>query len=109
MSSIPAEDTQKLSKTQVQSLVPLSAPDAVCPSSTPTGNETFVPLSLSEQICAIALIEAYLTEWIGGDVHYLACRRAIDRSIGMGVNEQNAFEIVAKFASYRKNPAPGFM
>jgi hypothetical protein len=109
MSSTPVESTTKLSKTQPQNLAPHSAQVAVCPSSTQTENETFVPLSISQQICAVALIECYLTEMIGGDTHYMAAVRAIDRAQTFGVSDEKARETIAGFMKFRKNPMPGFL
>lgn len=94
--------------TEQTSLQP-SAPGAVCHSLTQTESTTFTPLDVTSQIVLVAIIQAYLSEMIGGDTHWLAMHRGIDIAVKMGVPEDEAVELANKLIKYHRNPMPGFM
>ena len=92
-----------------QTSLPLSEPVAVCHSLTQTESTTFVPLDATSQIVLVAIIQAYLSEMIGGDTHWLAMHRGIDIAVKMGVPEAEAIALAEKLLKHRHNPFPGFM
>ena len=108
MSFTSAPSTKKSSQNQEQTLRRHSARAAACPSSTTTEKEIVKPLSLDEQIVLVAIVKAYMGEFMSPDHHELVALQAAVLSEKMGVSKEIATAFITKIFKHYKNPFPGF-